>query len=172
PWQQAALTTAESLAPLLHQQEAERHAYDTPSATRNILGNGVVVAVHGPVFRAYYQAHYPALRGYIGDMIAALGAELIHADAPPSVEMSARRKEGKLLIQFVNRDASPSLSPSRHMVEHVPASGPFSVTIPCPEKPRRCYLAPDVEGLDWAWSEGTIEARIADLQIHNVLIVE
>jgi hypothetical protein len=173
PWQNVTLTTATELAPLFNQQEPALNKAGTPAATLNNLGNGIVVAVHGPVFRAYYQSHYPRLRRFIADMVDALDAtNVIRLDGPWWIEMSARQKDGRTLIQFVNRSSSGHLTPNRHMVEHVPDAGPFSVTIPMAQRPTRVFMAPDETGIEWTWSDGVLVVKIAGLAIHNVLVIE
>ncbi len=172
-FQPVELKKAKSLAPLLYQQDPELNQRDMPAATLNAFGDGAVVALYGPVFAAYYSAHYPRLRSFIGEALTALNPKnLIHIEGPWWVEMSARQRDGKRYIQFVNRSAAGYLAPDRHMVEHVPDAGPFTVTVPLPEKPKRCYLAPDEAGLEWTWNEGVLTARISGLSIHNVLVIE
>ncbi len=113
------------------------------------------------------------LRQFIGDCFANLDAEgLAHVDSPWWIEMSARKKGDQRLYQFVNRSDGGYTAPNRHMVEHVPDAGPFTVTIPLDAKPTRCYLAPDEEGLEWAYNDGLLTANIAGVNIHNVLVVE
>jgi hypothetical protein len=173
PWSEVTLEKAVEVAPLLTQQDPELNRAGTPAATMNSVGNGRVATFHGPVFKAYHQAHYPLLRQFIGDAIAALdGQGLIHLEGPWWIEMSARKKEGKTLIQLVNRAGAGHLAPNRHMVESIPDTGPFSVTIPVPEKPKRCHLTPDEEGLEWTWKGGVLTARISGLAIHNALAIE
>jgi len=172
-FQPVALKEAQPLATLLAQESPLHDQRDFVAATINRLGDGVVVAVHGPVCNAYYGAHYPRLRQFLGDMLAALQSpRLIKLDAPWFVEMAARQRDGKMLIQLVNRSSSGYLAPDRHIVEHVPDAGPLAITIPCPNKPTRCYLAPDEAGLEWSWQNGMLKARLGGLQIHNVLVVE
>lgn len=172
-WCRVKTTTARELAPLLNQQEPSVNLAGSPAATVNSFGKGTVVAIHGPVFRAYNQSHYPLVRRFIGDAIAALqSGGLIHVDGPWWIEMSARTREGKNLIQLVNRSTTGYLAPNRHMVESVPNTGAFTVTFPMEKKPKRCYLAPDPYGLEWTWQDGVLTAQIADLAIHNVLVVE
>ena len=173
PWQAVTLNGAEALAPLLSQQEPELNQIGTPAATRVKVGDGVVVAVHGPVFRAYHRGHYPRLRRFIGDCMGALDASrLCHVDGPWWIEMSARQKGDKKLIQLVNRSSSGYTAPNRHMVEHVPDAGPFTVTLPLDKKPVRCYMAPDESGLEWSYGNGVLTAKVSGLAIHNVLVVE
>ncbi len=173
PYQATDLAGGEALSYVLSQQDPELNRTDVPAATRNHVGEGVVVAVHGPVFENYYESHYPALRRFIGDTLNELGAQgLIRLQAPWWVELSARQKDGKRLLQFVNRSSSGYTAPNRHMVEQVPGTGAFTVTVPLAERPKRCYLAPDEAGLEWTWKDGLLTAKIADLAIHNVLVIE
>ena len=173
PWQNVTLAGATELAPLLNQQEPTLNPAGTPAATVHRAGKGIVVAIHGPVCRAYLKGHYPRLRRFLGDALAAFEAPgLIHLQGPRAIEMSARKKDGQLRIQFVNRSSDGYLSPNRHMVEGVPNTGPFSVAIPLPEKPARCYMAPDETGHEWTWRDGMLYVEIAGLAIHNILIVE
>ncbi len=172
-WQNVKCTTASELAPLLNQQEPALNLAGTPAATLNRVGKGVVVAIHGPVFRDYYRDHYPLLRRFIGDAAQALDADgLMRVEGPWWIEMSARAKDGRTLIQFVNRSAAGYTSPNRHMVESVPDAGPFTVTIPMKAKPTRCFMAPDEAGLEWTWHDGVLSVRISGLAIHNVLAIE
>ena len=172
PWQHVQLAGATELAPLLNQQEPAMNLAGSPAATVFAVGKGRVVAVHGPLFRCYHNAHYPLLRRFAGDMLAALNADLMQVHGPWWIEMAARQQDGRLLIQFVNRGAGGYLAPNRHVVEHVADAGPFTVTIPMAEKPARCYTAPDKVGLDWSWKDGLLTAELGGLAIHNVLVVE
>lgn len=173
PWQKVTMTSATELAPLLYQQEPDLNRTGSPAATINTVGEGKVVAIHGPVFRGYHQAHYPRMRQFIGAMAAALDAPgLGRVEGPWWVEMAARQKDGRLYIQLVNRGAGGYLSPNRHTVETVPPTGPFTVRVPVAQQPTKCFMAPDEAGVEWAWKDGMLEAEIEDLDIHNVLVIE
>ncbi len=171
-WQKVALAGATELAPLLHQQEPELNQTGAPAATVNPVGEGVVVAVHGPVFSVYHKGHYPRLRQFIGGLVDAADVALIQVEGPPWIEMSARTKDERMLIQLVNRGNAGYTAPNRHMVEHVADAGSFTVRIPMGEKPTRCYMAPDSVGVNWGYGDGVLTATVAGLGIHNVLVVE
>ena len=172
-YQPVDLAGAQTLAPMLAQQDPALNQRDFPAATLHRQGEGAVVAVHGPLFQDFYASHYPRLRRFIGDMVDALDNEyLMRREGPWYVEISARQKGGQKLIQCVNRSAAGFLAPNRHMVEHVPDAGPFTLRIPLAEKPARCYMAPDAAGLEWTWKEGLLTASISGLGIHNVLVIE
>ncbi|MCC6143673.1 MAG: hypothetical protein IT368_07690, partial [Candidatus Hydrogenedentes bacterium] len=172
-WQVVSLHGAEAVAGMLNQQDPNVNQLDAPSATRYRLGNGVVVAVHGPVFESYHGAHYPRLRRYIGDLIADLDSPgLMHRQGPWFIEIAARQKDDRQLIQLINRATDGYTAPNRHMVEHVPDAGPFTLSIPLAERPSRCYMAPETDGLEWTWKDGVLTAQIGGLGIHNVLVIE
>ncbi|MCX5771077.1 MAG: hypothetical protein NTZ09_12520 [Candidatus Hydrogenedentes bacterium] len=172
-WQKVTRTTSTEIAPLLDRQEPELNQAETPAATLRPVGSGRVAAIHGDVFRSYYAGHYPGLREFVGDVVQVLDTPgLARVHGPWWIEMSARKKDGRTLIQFVNRSSSGPLSPNRHMVEDVPNTGPFTVAVPVKEKPARCYMAPDETGLNWSWKDGVLTAEISGLAIHNVLVIE
>ncbi|MBX7258072.1 MAG: alpha-L-fucosidase [Candidatus Hydrogenedentes bacterium] len=173
PWQSVSLTSATELAPLLNQQEPALNRVGVPAAIVNNFGKGRVVTVTGPAFRAYHHTHYPLLRRFLGDAANALvTTKLAHVSGPWWIEMSARQKDGRLLIQFVNRASAGYTAPNRHVVEDVPNSGPFTVTIPVDKRPKRVFMGPEKAGCEWTWSNGMLTAKIAGLGIHNVLVVE
>jgi len=173
PWQRVKLAGAAELAPLLNQQEPTLNQAGTPAATINHIGKGVVVAIHGPVFRDYHASHYPRLRRFLGDTLNALDTPgAIRMLGPWWIEMSARTKDGRTLLQFVNRSCSGYTAPNRHTVEDVPNTGPFTVVVPRAEKPVRCYMAPDETGVEWTWKDGVLTVSVSGLQIHNVLVIE
>jgi hypothetical protein len=172
-WQHVTLKGAEELKPLLSDQEPELNQTGFAAATRNRVGQGVVVAAYGPLFRQYNRSHYPRLRRFVGDLMAALDAPgLMRVEGPWWIEMSARKKDSRTLIQLVNRSASGYLAPNRHVVEHVPDAGPFTVTVPAAEPPKRVYLAPDEAGIEWRWKDGVVTAKVGGLAIHNVLVID
>lgn len=172
-YQPTTLQGAEALAPVLFQQEPELNQRGFAAATLNRYGEGLVAAIHGPIFRNYYQCRYPLMRRFIGDTADALAAPgLARVHGPWFIEMAARSKDNTLYLQLINRSVSGYLSPNRHMVEHVPDAGAFTVTVPLPARPKRCYLAPDPAGIEWTWKDGVLTVSISGLHIYNVLIIE
>lgn len=172
-YQPTTLQSAVELAPVLAQQEPGLNRRGFAGATLNQHGEGRVAAIHGPIFRNYFLARYPLMRRFIGDVLASLDTPgLIRVQGPWHIEMAARVKDDKTLLQFVNRGVSGYLSPNYHVVEHVPESGSFTVTVPLAQRPKRCYMAPDPVGLDWTWKDGILTADISGFHIHTVLVIE
>jgi hypothetical protein len=167
------VTEANELAPFLINQEPALNQAGFPAATLNRAGQGKVAMIHAGAFRAYYMGHYPLVRRFIGDVVDALEVPgLARMSGPPTVEMALRQKDGKTLVQLVNRGSANPLGHYRNMVEHVPDAGAFTVTVPMPARPKRCFTAPDPVGLDWTWANGTLTLRVGGLHIHNTVVVE
>ncbi len=172
-YQPVTLQSATELAPVLAQQEPALNRRDFAASTLNQYGEGRVAAIHGPIFRNYYLGRYPMMRRFIGDTVAALETpNLIQVHGPWFIEMAARTTQGNIHLQFVNRSVSGYLSPNRHIVEHVPDAGTFTVSVPIAAPPRRCYMAPEQAGLEWTWKAGVLSAVINGLHIHNILVIE
>lgn len=172
-YQPITLQSAEELAPMLAQQDPELNKRGQVASTLNRYGAGRVAVIHGPIFQNYYRCRYPMMRRFIADTMAALEVtSLIRVQGPWFIEMAARAKEGTIYLQFVNRSVSGYLSPNRHMVEHVPDAGAFTVLVPLSTRPKRCYMAPQPVGLNWTWNAGILTAVIDGLHIHNILIIE
>ena len=97
-YQAVDLAGAEALDYVLYQQEPALNQSSCPAVTRNSVGEGVVVAIHGPVFTNYYKAHYPGLRRFIGDAMAALDAPgLMKREGPGGSRCPpGKRREGSL----------------------------------------------------------------------------
>ncbi len=173
-YQKTVLNGARVLHPVLENQSIPADDKElVPASTLNQVGQGSVAAIHGPIFRNYFQGRYPGLRQVIGDVAAALETPgLSRTCAPWYVEMALRKKDGRTFAHFVNRSVSGYQSSYYHLVEHVPDAGAFSIEIPMAEKPQRCYMSPDPVGLEWHWKDGVLSANISALHIHNILVIE
>lgn len=173
PWQPLRLEQAHEVLPLLSNQEPEGDGLGFPAAISNRVGKGTVVAAPGPVFAAYGRARYPRLRAAIGRIMkAAFGKPLVELSGPPSVQLSLRRKGNRLLVHLYNLGAEPTLSPTAHMVESVPAAGPLKLSLQCPSEPKQVSLQPGKQDLQWSFENGKLQVTIGSLHIHEVLVVE
>jgi hypothetical protein len=89
--------------------------------------------------------------------------------APSTVEITLRRKEGALLVHFVNHAAGRPLGENGVFVENAPSTPPFSLTLGVPEQPETVVLQPGGEAPEWSWAEGTLTVFLPALHIHAVL---
>ena len=105
----------------LSEQDPARNLTDQAVVTRRDMGKGAIIAVHGPLFRNYYTDHAPSLREFIGRLVDGLSIPwAATVEGPPQVEMVLRQKEGKLLVNLINRGAGEALSANRNTVENLP----------------------------------------------------
>jgi hypothetical protein len=173
PWQPVA--TGEGCEVVARRQMAQQNGEEPGPAvaTRRKVGKGCVLAIHGPVFQAYFQTHYPALRRAIAEMIANLEVRWdVQVEAPPHVELVLRRKGRRLLVNLVNRAAAQSPGPHRILVEEIPPVRNIAVRIRRPRRPRSVTLEPGGKKLRWSYAKGWATVTVPRLDIHAVVVVE
>ena len=161
------------LACRLSEQDPGKNATYQAVATRRPLGRGCILAVHGPIFRDYYLAHFPRLRRFIADLIAGLNLNWsVEVEAPPQLEMVLRRKPRKLLVNLINRGSAETLSPQRAIVEELPAVRNVVLRIRRNRRPKAVRLDPGHERLRWSFRDGVVTVTVPRVAIHNVVVVE
>ena len=170
-WQVVKPTTAKVLATRHTDRDIRRNA--APAATVNEVGRGRIAAVYGPLPTVFGKTHHPALRRFIGGLVAELFAKpAVSLDGPPCVDVALRRTpEGKLSVHLLNR-ANAQTAGQYSAIDFIPAVGPFTVKLACPAKPTSVRWVPGEPKLEWSWAQGTLTVNIPRLEIHGVLVVE
>ena len=141
--------------------------------TRRDLGKGAIIAVHGPLFRNYYTDHAPSLRDFIGKLVDGLGIPWTATlEGPPQLEMILRQKEGKLLVNLINRDSGEALAANRVTVENLPPIENVVVHVPRSSAPKSVVIAPSDAKMTWAYKNGLVTIKVPQLDIHRVVIIE
>jgi hypothetical protein len=157
----------------LSEQEPVRNLTDQAIVTRRDVGKGAIIAVHGPLFRNYYTDHAPSLREFIGNLVDSLGIPwAATVDGPPQLEMVLRQKEGKLLVNLINRGAGEALSSNRNTVENLPSIENIIVCVPRARAPKSVAMAPSDAKMSWAFKNGLVTIKVPQLDIHRVLVIE
>ncbi len=64
------------------------------------------------------------------------------------------------------------MTPRLHMVEDVPTTGPVTVRVNVPEEPRRVTLEPGERRLQWGYADGSVEAHVEAVAIHDIIAIE
>ncbi len=176
PWCAVKAENAASIVMRQYTRDIDEYAQvsDYPFATVRVLGKGRIVGIYSDFFTAYSQSHYPTHRMLMGKVLdSARDDRLMRVDAPSSVYVSLRQKDGALLVNLVNMGSSTPLSPQRSFVEDVPPAGPVHVELHLAHRPRSVRLAPDMRPVDWSYSDGRLNVNIAQIGIHDILeIVE
>jgi alpha-L-fucosidase len=174
PWQPVKpLAGTEIVTGRLAQQEPGKDATGQAVVTRRPVGAGSITAVHGPLFRDYFLGHYPLVRQFIGGLVERLGIPWeVMIEAPPRLELIARRKEGKLVVNLVNRGAGEALSPNRVIVEELPPMTDVVLRIRRDTPPASVTVAPDGSPARWTYAEGMLAVEIPRVAIHSAIVVE
>jgi hypothetical protein len=174
PWQPVRpYPGTEVLTCLLRQQEVPKDATDQAAVTRRRLGEGSIVAVHGPIFRDYCLGHYPLLRRFLADLVGGMNiAWTVEVDAPPRLEVVLRRKNGRLLVNLINRGAGEMLSSQRVVVAELPPVQNVALRIRRDRRPRSVSVAPDAAPAEWSFADGAVTVKVAEVPIHVVVAVE
>ena len=174
PWQPVAPRPGTDVwVRCLKQQEPAKDETEQVAVTRRPVGRGSVVAVHGPIFRDYFTGHYPLLGKFVGGLIDRLGIDwLVALEAPPRLELILRRKDGKLLVNLINRGAGEQLSPRRVVVEELPPVEHVTVRVRREERPRRISVVPIDRPVEWTYEDGLVTARLPRVDVHSVMVIE
>jgi len=157
----------------LKQQEPEKDATDQVVVTQRQAGKGSIVAVHGPIFRDYYLGHYPLLRRFIGNLVERFAIRwMVTLEAPPWLELILRQKNGKLLVNLINRGAGEMLSSQRVIVEELLPVQDIVVYIRRDKPPVSVLVVPDDTSLNWSYADAMLTVKLGCVEIHSVLVIE
>ncbi|HZG68699.1 MAG TPA: hypothetical protein VEZ12_18280, partial [Herpetosiphonaceae bacterium] len=136
------------------------------------VGAGMIVAIHGELFRDYYRAHYPLARQLIGALIDRMGIRwAVEVEGPPRLELVLRQRDETMLINLINRGAGEALSPRRVIVEELPPITDVILHVPRDTAPTAVQAVPSDTPLAWDYSSGMLTLRVPRLDIHTVIAV-
>lgn len=157
----------------LAQQEPDKDTTEQVIVTRRAVGQGSIVAVHGPLFQNYAGGHYPDVRAFVAGLVDRLRIPwLVEVDGPPRLEVILRHKEGKLVVNLINRGAGEALSPQRVIVDELQPVRDVVVRLYRPERPRAVTVVPADSPLDWTHEGGRVTITLPRVDIHSAIIVE
>jgi hypothetical protein len=174
PWQPVRPRAGtELLTHWLAQQELEKDATEHPAATLRHLGQGSVVAVHGPIFRNYFAGHYPVLREFVDALVEELAVPWrVTLEASPAAEIVLRRRGETLLVNLINRGAEETLSPRRSIAVGLRPVRNLVLRIRRERPPRSVTVAPEGTGFRWQHRDGELRIDIERLDVHRVFAIE
>jgi hypothetical protein len=157
----------------LAQQEPDKDGTGQVIVTRPPVGQGAIVAIHGPLLRDYVIGHYPDVRGFIDGLVRRMGvAWMVEVEAPARLEVVLRRKNGTLLVNLIKRGAGETLSPHKVIVQNVPPVQDVVVHVRYPRQPQSITAVPVAPQLTWTFTDGWITLHLPRVDIHSVLAVE
>ncbi len=135
------------------------------AATIAPCGKGTIAAVYGPLGRVFAATHAPAVRQVFARIVERLYAPLVTLDAPPTVEVSIRRKSGRLFVHLVNTTGM-QVAGSYSAIDFVPPVGPLRLSVRLSERPGRVTLEPEGRELAGQWKDGRWTGTVNRIAIH------
>ena len=174
PWADIELTEAELHTPALTGGDPTKDQTTKAAISVRHIGQGRIFAVHGPVFRQYFQNHCPRARRFFDRFFREMEIDwTVEIDAPPQVELVLRRKEDSLMVNLINRGAGMTTCTQRPIIEQVPSVENIQLRIRCETRPDSMVQQPENRSLDWSWDAGENIARVTVplLHIHSVIVL-
>ncbi|MFO7947456.1 MAG: hypothetical protein R6V19_11665, partial [Armatimonadota bacterium] len=107
-WQPVQTTDAEVYCSIMDQQEVGKDETSWPAVTVRTVGEGAVIAIHGPVMSSFFKTHHPRLRRFLEKLLDDMNVpRRVRIEGPPNLECTLREKDGMLAVSLVNRAADP-----------------------------------------------------------------
>lgn len=134
-----------------------------PAALARPWGKGRVIIVPGPTGVNYAATHAPAIRDFLRRLVQPHFSPLVEVQAPTTVEVALRRKDGRLLVHLLNCTGM-QVAGDWAALDFVPPVGPIQLRFRGPA-PRRVELLPEGRALRAPYT-------IDRLDIHSVVAVQ
>lgn len=136
-----------------------------PAALAIRRGKGEVVVIPGPLGAVAAATHAPAVRDFIHRVVRPRFAPMVEVEAAPTVEVSLRRKDGRLVVHLLNTTAM-QVAGDYSAVDFIPPLSGIRVTFS--KAPRSVRLEPGGRALKISGRA----VEVPRLDIHSALAVE
>jgi hypothetical protein len=99
-------------------------------------------------------------------------------DAPDTVEVVLREKEGQYIVHLVNmaRGKREIIAGGRRrypLTSEIPAVPKCHISVRLPAKPQAVHLQPQGIALDgWKFDSGRLEADLPPFEIHQMVVID
>jgi hypothetical protein len=137
------------------------------AATLTKLGSGRIAAIYGPVGTVFALSHAAPVRRFIERVTTRVFTPMAQVDAPSTVEMALRRKNGKLLLHLGNCTAI-QVATDHATVDSVPSVGPIGISVRTP-KPSRVTLEPEGRTIAGSWNNGIWRGSVDKLDVQAIV---
>ncbi|MFN2285061.1 MAG: hypothetical protein ACK2UQ_11615, partial [Anaerolineae bacterium] len=136
------------------------------------MPSGRIAAIYGPLGSVYREYHTPHLREFLRGVMQALFPQpLVEIDGPPCIDVTVRKKDGKLLVHLFNT-AGMQTGSAYTIVDFVPTVGPLTLRVRLDAAPSSVTLVPGDDEIAHTWADGVLTVSLPSLYIHTVVVIE
>jgi hypothetical protein len=175
-WAMLKSSTAEDYAPLGSTFMPGEFMTGFPGFTLNRVGKGAVGCIPCNLFQDFHNNPYNVTRTFIGECVKRVAGELdISVQAPVSVDVTLRQKEGRKIIHFINRASGIPNNPSDGGIDQIPNVGPISVHVKLPRGNYSVSLVFEDEKYSVITNDTSsgseLTVALSGVTIHNALVI-
>ena len=171
-WHRVRPMGAEELAALNKRGNEGFEPLGYPAATLNRYGRGRVLYVATDLFGCYWHEQYPGLRRFIGLLVRYVLPRSIEVEAPPTVEVTLRRRDRDLIVNLCNLSVGKDLSGNSFYVEYIPPVYNVCFKLRLAEAPKKIRTIPGGQRIEWEYRDGVFSARLRRLDIHVAILIK
>ena len=118
---------------------------------------------------SYHTQKSAGMRDYVGILARAAGfTPAFTIVGSHLVEAALMEKDGDIRLNLTNMSGTHEDHRYRG-IDEIPALGPLTVSISCPEPPRSVMLMPEGQALEYTYENGIITCSLDRLLIHSVI---
>lgn len=133
------------------------------------LGAGRLVLSAVALKDSYHTQKSAGMRDYVGILARAAGfTPAFTIVGSHLVEAALMEKDGDIRLNLTNMSGTHEDHRYRG-IDEIPALGPLTVSISCPEPPRSVTLMPEGQALEYTYENGIITCSLDRLLIHSVI---
>ena len=160
-------------------QLADTQAPAAPGLSRYALGKGEVCCSLQPlVASAANQGNLPATPVQLLHRILPPAERLLSTDAPETVELLLREKDGAKILHAVNiapgrRERDPQALGFLNLhIRELPPAPACRVSLRLPQRPLSVTLQPQGQAItDWTWRDGQLDLALPSFETHQMVVI-
>ncbi len=136
------------------------------------FGNGKLGCIYFDMGDNYSKFFTPTLRNFLGMIVDKLfTVPLVRVSGSQYIDVSLGAREDKLFINLINT-SGPHSNKFIHVFDEIPTLRNIEVTVKVDSKPSKVVLQPENRELEYEFNAGQINFKIAELEIHSVIVIE
>ena len=142
-----------------------------PTGYAAAIRKGNVITIPYPIFKAYGTHANLAYRWLVGNCIRLLIEPALTVNAPSTMEVTLAQQNKRAvvhLLQFVADRRTDALD----LVEDIIPLHNVPLSLKMPRAPRRVYLAPSGEALDFVFADGRASVTVPVVEGHQMVVFE